>query len=209
MPVDARHADAVVANRSDCARDVRAVTVVVHRIGVAVGKVVAPHIVNVAVAIIVDAVSSHLTGIAPSIGSQIGMVVIDASVDHGDNHRSGTSGRVPRFGSIDVDVCHATRLADVVETPERAEGWIVGEDRGSNHEIGFNVRNALRACGPAEHILHAGMGRFERVKTFTQRSRLPTRGGIECRRREARRGGAYNPCVAAGLSGVPLPLDLP
>ena len=56
VPVDARDADAVVAERADRAGDVRAVAVVVDRVVVVVDEVPAAEVVDVAVAVVVDAV---------------------------------------------------------------------------------------------------------------------------------------------------------
>ena len=120
LPIDPHHADAVVAHRADRARHVRAVTVVVHRVGIVVGKVPTQDVVNEAVAVVVDAVPCHFARITPGVGSQIGVVVVHARVDDGDDHAAGAGGRVPCLGGIDVGIDDTARLSGVVEAPELA-----------------------------------------------------------------------------------------
>src|SRR5205814_340858 len=55
VPVDAGDADAVVTDGADGAGHVRAVVVVVHRIAVVIGEVIPVNVVDVAVAVVIDA----------------------------------------------------------------------------------------------------------------------------------------------------------
>ena len=82
--------EAVVADAGDGAGGVRAVAVVVHRVP-AVGSfasiVDAVDVVDVAVVVVVDAVAGNLAGVAPHVRGEVGVVVVHAGVDVGDDDR--------------------------------------------------------------------------------------------------------------------------
>ena len=104
VPVHAHDALNVVADRADRARDVRAVTVEVHRIVVALGEVPPAEVVHLAVEVVVDVVrllaAAGLTRVSLDARRQIGMVVGDNPVSGEDTNRHGTAaGRlVPGLG---------------------------------------------------------------------------------------------------------------
>ena len=125
VPVDAGHADAVVAHGADGAGHVRAVAVVVHRVAVVVDEVVAVDVVDEAVAVVVDAVAGDLAGVGPDVGGQVGVGVIDAGVDDGDDDAAAAGGDVPGFRGVDVGVGRAAGLAGVVQAPEGTELRVV------------------------------------------------------------------------------------
>ena len=85
----------------------RAVAVVIHWVGVVIDEVVPMHIVYLSVAIVVDTVSSHFAGIAPSVGGQVGMVVVEPCVNDGDHYATRSGCCVPSFRGVDVGVGEA------------------------------------------------------------------------------------------------------
>ena len=127
LPVHARDSGAIVADRADGAGHVRAVRVVVEHVGGVVGEVPTVDIVDIAVAVVVDAVTRRLAGVAPDVRREIGVVVVDAGVDHGDDHGPRSGGDIPRRRGIDVGVGKPACLPPVVEPPQAAEGGIVGK----------------------------------------------------------------------------------
>ena len=75
----------LLPTRADGARHVRAVAVVVHRVGVVVDEVVAVDVVDVAVAVVVEPSAGDLGRVRPDVGGEVGMRVVDAGVDHADD----------------------------------------------------------------------------------------------------------------------------
>ncbi|MCZ7641096.1 MAG: hypothetical protein M5U12_36605 [Verrucomicrobia bacterium] len=72
LPANPGDADAVVADGADDAGDMGAVGVVVHRIAVLADEVVAVDVIDVAVAIVIEAVARDLAGVDPDVGFQVG-----------------------------------------------------------------------------------------------------------------------------------------
>ena len=64
------------------------------RVVVVVDEVPAVHVVDVTVAVVVDAVAGDLAGVDPQVGGQVGERRIDARVDDGD-HLAAADRRVP------------------------------------------------------------------------------------------------------------------
>ena len=128
IPVDARHSGAVISLRCNRARAVRAVTIAVHRIAVAVGEVVAVDIVHIAVGIVVNAVAGDLARVGPDVVHQIGVRVVDPGVDYADED-VGAGLDIPRFRRIDIGIGGSAALAGVVEPPEVGKVGVVGDCR--------------------------------------------------------------------------------
>src|SRR5262249_1826177 len=102
-PRDTRDAHGVVALGGDDAGHVGAVAVVVERVGEVIGEVVAVHVVDVAVVVVVDEVAGDLARVGPEVGHQVRMADIHARVEHGDKHRRITGRDVPGGLGPDVD----------------------------------------------------------------------------------------------------------
>src|SRR5207248_11168401 len=90
IPVDADHARKIITYGPDGAGRVRAVypgNAVVYIGGIGVVKIKVPSIivVNVSIAVVIDAVVRYLAGVRPHIGRQIGVRVTDARIDIGNN----------------------------------------------------------------------------------------------------------------------------
>ena len=133
---DADDADAVVADRGDRARDVRAVAVGVVGQVVVVDEVPAVHVVDVAVAVVVDAVARDLARVRPDVGGEVGVVVLDPGVDDGDDDVGAAGRRVP--GRLGVDV----GVARLVEAPHLRQARVVGRERGGDDAVGLGVLDA-------------------------------------------------------------------
>ena len=76
------------------------VPVVVVRGGVALDEVPAVDVVDVAVVVVVDAVSGDLAGVCPDVVGKVGVVSVDAAVDDGDDDRSAGPGEIPGCGCM-------------------------------------------------------------------------------------------------------------
>ena len=74
----------------------RPVACVIHGVTGVCNRVHAVDVVDVAVVVIIDAVSCDLTRILPHVVDEVGMVVIDASVDYDHYLRIRTNGGIPR-----------------------------------------------------------------------------------------------------------------
>ena len=95
-PCDARHADAVVADRTHGARRVRSVRGV-RWVAVALVEVVTERVIDVAVCVVVDAVSSDFAGVRPHVCREIGVRVVRTIVDDRDDKVGITREGVPRL----------------------------------------------------------------------------------------------------------------
>ena len=131
----------------------RAVAVDVHRVGITSGKVPAVDVVDVAVAVVVDAVTWNLAGVHPDVVGQVFVGVVNARVDHGDDDTPGAGRDIPGLGSIDVGVRRAAELSGVVQAPELVEVDVVGVGRRAvKHKVGLDIGHARLRCGPSKHL---------------------------------------------------------
>ena len=147
---------------ADRPRDVRAVAVVVDRVVVVVHEVPAADVVDVAVAVVVEAVVARTTrpGWSRCWRRDRGGVV-DARVDDGDDHRRRRSVVVPGLGRVDVGVGQFPWRLPVWPVLCRPQSW---PKRGSSGSVsrrgsGRSARRSARAvsdeappglgpCGP-------------------------------------------------------------
>ncbi len=109
-------------------------------IGSALVKVVAIHVVNIAVVVIVDTVSGDFAGVDPHVGSQVGMVILDTLVLDADHHIAMAFFDVPGFGQVDVGIHRSAGLASVVVMPLFAVARVVWSPAG---EAGFHSRDLI------------------------------------------------------------------
>jgi hypothetical protein len=126
-PRDARDADAVIADRPDDARDMRAVAKVVGWVTRTGDRVDAVDVVDVPVAVVVASVAGNFSGVDPEVGGEIGVVRADARVDHGDDDFGGVRAQVPSPSRTEVGAGDAVVGAGVPVRPLAAgEIRIVG-----------------------------------------------------------------------------------
>ncbi len=74
---------------------------------VVVREVPTIHIVDEAVAVIIDAVIRHFTGISPDVVCKVVVTDIDARVDHRYQHRRSISAHAPGLRRADIASCNA------------------------------------------------------------------------------------------------------
>ena len=94
-------------------------------IGSALVKVVAIHVVHIAVVVIVNAVSGDLAEVDPHVGGKVGMVILDTLVLDADHHVAMAFFDVPGFGQVDVGIHRSAGLAGVVVMPLFAVARVV------------------------------------------------------------------------------------
>ena len=100
-------------------------TVTVHRVAVSVGEIVPVDVVDVSVSIVVEPVTGDLTGVGPHVSGEVRVGIVDARVDHGDDHVGRTGRQVPGLGRVDIRISGPTGLAGVVHSPEPIEAAVV------------------------------------------------------------------------------------
>ena len=100
----------------------------VHRVAVVVVEIVSVHVARKAVA--VPSVGGHIQRVGPDVGGQVGIGVIDARIEYGNDHVAAARGNVPSVRRINVGMGLAAGLARVVQTPQLREHRIIGH-RGS------------------------------------------------------------------------------
>src|SRR5262249_9769888 len=148
-----------VADGADGTRDVGAVALVVHRVGVVVDEVVAVDVIHVAVVVVVDAVAGDLARVGPDVGGQVGVGVVHAGVEDGDDHTTGAGGDVPRLGGVDVGVRGAAGLPGVVQAPHRGEVRVVGDLVDVQGVVGRRAQHERAGRVGGEGLLDADAGR--------------------------------------------------
>ena len=135
---DAGHAHAVVAASADRARDVGAVEVLVERVvvggrsaGACAHEVEALPVVHLAVPVVVDVVvlpaSARLAGVLEDLGRDIRELVVEAAVDHRDDHRVGAGGGVPCALGVDVHARDRSGQWEIGEVVDREEVGVLGD----------------------------------------------------------------------------------
>ena len=155
VPAHAHRAEPVVAHGADGARDVRAVTDVVDRVGVVVHEVVAVVVVDVAVEIVVDPVARNLAGVGPHVRRQVGVRVVHAGIDDADDHVARSGGGRPRARSADVGARRAARLPHVVQRPHLGKQGVAREDRRLPDEVGLDVDDVRIGAPARDRFVHA------------------------------------------------------
>ena len=124
FPVDPRDANTVVAYTTNSAGTMSAVTVVVHGIAVVIEEVVAVHIVDQTIVVVVNAVVGDFPGIRPHVSGKILVAIVDARINH-RHHNIDRAGRpVPRFHSINIGIKCPAVLPGVLHPPQLIEARI-------------------------------------------------------------------------------------
>src|SRR5690606_11033705 len=103
----------------DGAGDVRAVAVAIVGIVVAGGEIPAARVVDVAVAVIVEAIAGDLSGVDPQPAHQVGMVDVNTGVDDRDHDAVAGVAGGPGLGRIDGVEIPVVRTAVVGHVRQR------------------------------------------------------------------------------------------
>ena len=121
-----------------------AVAVVVHGIAAVADGVYAVDVVDVAVLVVVHGVAGRFPGVAPDVGGQVGMSIIDARVDDRDHHLRRTGCRVPC--SRGLDGFHAPQV--------RVQG-VIGLRLKPLQVIGLGVKHLGLLAVKCDRVCHA------------------------------------------------------
>ena len=163
LPVHAGHTRAVVAHAADAARAVRAVVVVIHRVVVVVREIPAPRVIDVAISIVVEAVRGDFAGIRPHVRHQIRMRVVDARVDHADQHCTAARAQIPSLRRVDVRIRRATALPRIMKPPQLAKTRVIRQHAGVHEVIRLRHERQIACAGDfsqhARHRIEAGIGK--------------------------------------------------
>ena len=121
IPCNAGHTDTVVSLGSNRSRDVGSVTIAILWVVRVGNKVPTTDIIDVTIAVVVDAISSNLAWVHPNVALKVWMVEIDSRVDYRHPVVRISGVEIPCLRSIDV-----IELAGcIVHPPGTAEQWIV------------------------------------------------------------------------------------
>ena len=104
LPGNPDDAQAVVAAGTDRPRYMGPVPVVVYGVAVLIESIEAMNVIDDAIGVVVDPVTSCLRHIDPHVGSKILVAVADARIDHGHDRRRGIGPHIPGFGSVDIGI---------------------------------------------------------------------------------------------------------
>ena len=113
----------------------------IHGIIVVVRKVPAADVVDVAVGVIVDAITRDLRRVQVNIARKFRVVVVNAGVYDGNDHAAIARQVIPGFWCVDVSIGKPSCLTGVVQSPELAKVRIVGEEGGRDNVIKFAELN--------------------------------------------------------------------
>ncbi len=179
VPVHARNADGVVADRTDGAGHMGAVAVVVHRRALSIEEIVPIDVVHVTVAVVVYAVLRDFAGVHPEVVNQVGMGRIDTRVDDRDRDVARADAAFPRLRRADIGARQTAELPGVAHSPEQVEIGIVRHQfRSRDHIVGFGVEHLFAGPVGCQHLgdprlLHFDLlQRNEGVRTRQARSHL-------------------------------------
>jgi hypothetical protein len=79
------------------------VTVRIERVGVIVGKVPTAKIIHVPIAVVIHTgCAVHLRRILPDVLRQVGMIVVNSRVDHGDDDFRASMDKIPCLWGGDI-----------------------------------------------------------------------------------------------------------
>ena len=116
--------------------------VVVNGVAVLIESIEAMNVIDDAIGVVVDPVTSGLRHIDPHVSSKILVAVADARIDHRHDRRRGIGPHIPGFGSVDIGIDGSSVLPRVVQRPKRT-GPEIGYRRDSGSERRSNrVRQA-------------------------------------------------------------------
>jgi hypothetical protein len=154
MPRHPGHPEAIVPDRTDDSRDVRAVEQVVKRIVVGVGEVPPRDVVHQAVAVVIDPVARDLARIDVEVVAQVGVRRVDTAVDHRDDHVARAGRDVPGAQRVEVVPRRAPRLPRIAHHPLLREPRVVGDAIGVHDVVRLGVLDVRVGTQPVERLLH-------------------------------------------------------
>ena len=119
---------------------VRAVTVVIHRVTIDIDRIHPIHVIDVAIVIIIHAISGNFTGIDPHLANEFLVSVSDSGVDHRHDHILGTGCGIPCFHCSNINSFGTAILARVLQSPQPPlrQALVTGHNGATNQEIRFN-----------------------------------------------------------------------
>ena len=126
IPVDSGHPNFIVSRSGDRSGDVCAVPMAVQRVRITAGKIPPVDIVDVAIVIIVDAVSRYFTGVGPDVVCKVGVGVVNSGIDHTDNNIGAPGLQIPGFWCVNIGIYQTPCLSGVVESPHILKLFIIG-----------------------------------------------------------------------------------
>src|SRR5258705_1790908 len=115
LPIDTRNPNVVSAFGSDNAGAVSAMTVLVHRIGVVLQRVITMEILNRSQLTIL--VWLHTGGTYPDVGGQVRVSVINAAIEYGDDHFVSACCHCPGAHCANISSLGATVLSIICQCP--------------------------------------------------------------------------------------------
>ena len=128
-------------------------------IGITFTKVIAIIVIDIAVVVIVNAVAGDFLGVHPHIGGKVRMIVINATVNDGNNDLLAARGDVPGFCGTDVNA----RISRVLHTPEEVEHRVIR----NCGQLTLVVRLDILNCIHLAEFLNASL-QVEGLRNFNQ-----------------------------------------
>jgi len=163
IPAHPGHADTVVGFGNSYAGDFGAVAVVIIDLIGLGDEIPAVNVVNVAIVVVVDAIVGCLARIAPQSANQIGMVNVDAGIQHGNDYCRRAGDDVPGSGCTNLRQCPLTGEKRVVGGGGNSVSDLINfsiVDTRVHHQARKCARNI--ASGSQAQAVDMGEGSFYR-----------------------------------------------
>jgi len=160
---------------------VGAVIIFVHRIAILVVEIVAVNIIHITIAVVVNAVAGDFARVSPDVIGQVGVGIIHAGVNDGDNDFAAAGIKIPGFGGTNIGSRSASRLPGIMQAPEFAEARIIGSGgRDPDHIVGFGVTDAGGGVVGRQYLVHLLASRqCDQVQVGNQSIFLADRGSAQ------------------------------
>ena len=153
------------------------VAVLIQGVGIVRHEVPAMHIIDEAVAIVVQSIARNLSGVVPDVVGEVRMGVVDARVHQRQQDVVAPGADVPALLRADVRAGSPLGLPSVVQAPLPVEFRVVREHRHLDQVVGLDVENVGMASVALQGFLDAHPAAEPEVLDAAQE--LPSRAGTQ------------------------------
>ena len=131
----------------------RAVPMVIHWVAVVVDEVVPVDIIDKPVAVVVDTVPGDLARIRPDVRHQVGVRVVNASIDYANDNVDTACGDIPCFGRVNVRIGRPARLTGVVHSPQLGKVGVIRDCLNRKDGIRLEISNVRIGSEPVDYLV--------------------------------------------------------
>ena len=115
IPSSSRDAITVIAFGSDRSRYMSPVAIIVEGIAIIIDKIVTEIVIDIAIAIIVNAVIANFPWVSPHIVIEFGMGIVHSCINDPNYSIAATSLQIPAFWRINIRIGCTSRLSRIIK----------------------------------------------------------------------------------------------